>query len=133
MSANAVQVGGDHYQKTDCQPWDLIARNSVGFLEGSIMKYLTRWSRKNGRQDLEKCQHFLLKIEELHETGYEPTGEVGPRALTDYFKANGVTDFREKIAISIMANKWTVNQLNHAALLIGSLIESARDGEASES
>ena len=133
MSANAVQVGGDHYKKSEWQPWDLISTHGIAFLEGSVIKYITRWRRKNGLQDLEKAQHFLLKIEECHQDGYVPSGGAGPRILNDYFTANDISDFREKIVIGIMAGSWRPAQLNHAALLIDSLIETARDGEAQES
>jgi len=129
MSANAIQVGGDHYKNRDLQPWDLISRNGIGFLEGCAIKYATRWRDKGGIQDLEKIAHFLMKIEEEQHNGYVPTGGVGPRALNDYFTANEITDFREKILISILANKWNANQLNHAVLLVTSLTEAAR-GEA---
>jgi len=133
MSANAVQVGGDHYKASDNQPWDLISRHGIGFLEGSVIKYVSRWRGKNGREDLEKAHHFLMKIEEVEQEGYTPAGDCGPRVLNDYFLANEITDFRERIVISIMATRWSPNQLNHAALLLGSLIETARDGEAQES
>ena len=133
MSANAIQVGGDHYAKSEFQPWDLIVRHNINFLEGCAIKYVMRWRRKNGLQDLEKARHFLMKIEEEHENGYQPTGTVGPKVLNDFFIINEVTDFREKIAISIFSGQWNHHQLNHAALILGSLIETARDAETQKS
>jgi len=132
MSANAVQVGGDHYKENDFQPWDLGWRYKIGAVEFMLIKYVSRWRKKNGVQDLEKAQHVLMKLEEIEQDGYEPPGRVGPMVLQTYFAANFITDFREKIVISIISNGYDANQLNHAALLLASLVESAR-GEAQKS
>jgi hypothetical protein len=54
-----VQVGGDHYKKYKIQPVEYIHANSIPFIEGSIIKYVTRWRDKNGVKDLEKAKHFI--------------------------------------------------------------------------
>jgi len=134
MSANAIQVGGDHYKASDFQPWDLIERYGLGFMDGNIVNYMTRWRRKGGVQDLEKVQHYILKLEELASDGRLPKVDgdgVGPMILSQYFDAHGVSDFREKIVISIFCSNWTERSFSHALLLIGSLIESASSAEAS--
>jgi hypothetical protein len=59
--ANAVQVGGDHY-KTTIQPWDYIIANDIGYLEGNIIKYVSRYRKKGGLDDLRKAQHYLQKL-----------------------------------------------------------------------
>ena len=33
-----------------------------GFLVGNVMKYVSRYREKNGRQDLEKAQWYLNKL-----------------------------------------------------------------------
>ena len=63
--ANAVQVGGEHYKKNAIQPWDYIVSNDLGYLEGNIVKYVSRWKDKGGRQDLEKARHYLDKLIEV--------------------------------------------------------------------
>lgn len=63
--ANAVQVGGEHYKKNAIQPWDYITSNQLGYLEGNIVKYVSRWKDKGGRQDLEKARHYLDKLLEV--------------------------------------------------------------------
>ena len=64
-SANAVQVGGGHYQSKAIQPWDYIVSNRLGYLEGNVVKYVSRWQDKGGRQDLEKARHYLDKLLEV--------------------------------------------------------------------
>jgi hypothetical protein len=65
VSANAVQVGGGHYQGKAIQPWDYIVSNRLGYLEGNVVKYVSRWQDKGGRQDLEKARHYLDKLLEV--------------------------------------------------------------------
>ncbi len=65
--ANARQVGGDHYASKAIQPWDYITSNNLPFLEGNIVKYLTRWRDKGGVQDLHKARHYLEKLLEIEQ------------------------------------------------------------------
>lgn len=65
MSANNNQVGGDHYKKKAIQTWDYIAANQIPYLEGNIIKYVSRWRDKGGIKDLEKARHYLDKLIEL--------------------------------------------------------------------
>ena len=64
-TANAIQVGGGHYQTKAIQPWDYIVSNRLGYLEGNVVKYVSRWQEKGGRQDLEKARHYLDKLLEV--------------------------------------------------------------------
>ena len=66
MSANKRQVGGNHYNRP-IQPWDYIAANGIGFLDGNAIKYLTRWKDKGGVEDLKKARHYIDKLIELEE------------------------------------------------------------------
>jgi uncharacterized protein (DUF2237 family) len=59
------QVGGDHYKKLKIQPAQYSIANGLGFAEGNIIKYVTRWKDKNGVEDLKKAAHMLqVLIEE---------------------------------------------------------------------
>ena len=53
-----VQVGGDHYKTMKIQPIEYIMVNDLGFIEGNIVKYITRWKQKGGKQDIEKVIHY---------------------------------------------------------------------------
>jgi hypothetical protein len=64
MSANDKQINGDHYRGA-IQTWDYIVANDLGFLEGNVIKYVTRFRKKNGVQDLLKAQHYLQKLIEV--------------------------------------------------------------------
>lgn len=53
-----VQYGGSHYKNKAIQPIEYIFANKLGFAEGNIVKYITRWRDKGGVQDLEKIKHY---------------------------------------------------------------------------
>lgn len=65
MKANDRQIGGDHYHAQSIQPWDFIVANNLGFLDGNVIKYVTRFRSKDGLQDLEKAKHYLDKLIEV--------------------------------------------------------------------
>ena len=64
MSANNKQIGGGHY-KQKIQTWDFISVNNIPYLEGNIIKYVVRYKRKNGLEDLNKAKHYLEKLIEI--------------------------------------------------------------------
>lgn len=64
--ANKIQVGGDHYRKLKIQTWDYIAANDLNYLEGNVVKYVSRHRNKNGLEDIEKAIHYLQKLREVH-------------------------------------------------------------------
>ena len=53
------QVGGDHYRQGGIEPIDFIMSQGMGFCEGCIVKYVTRWRYKGGREDLLKARQYL--------------------------------------------------------------------------
>lgn len=52
------QVGGNHYKRA-CQPWEIIEEWELGYFRGNVLKYILRAPHKNGKEDLEKAQHYL--------------------------------------------------------------------------
>jgi len=59
------QVGGSHYRDKGIQPIIYIHANELGFCEGNVVKYVTRWREKNGVADLKKAIHYLELLIEL--------------------------------------------------------------------
>ena len=60
-----VQVGGNHYKDLAIQPVEYIHANKIGYFEGNVLKYITRWRAKNGIADLEKAKHYIDLLIEL--------------------------------------------------------------------
>jgi hypothetical protein len=66
MSIRDYQVGGDHYKKLQIQPVEYIYANELDFLEGNIVKYVTRHRTKGeGAKDIKKVIHYAQMILEL--------------------------------------------------------------------
>lgn len=51
-----------HYKKGAIEPWDFIISQKMSFLEGNIIKYITRYKEKDGIEDLEKANVYLQKL-----------------------------------------------------------------------
>ena len=70
MNALDQQVAGNHYKDKAIQPVQYIHANNLGFLEGCIVKRITRWRDKDGIKDLLKIKHeidLLIELEGLNE------------------------------------------------------------------
>jgi hypothetical protein len=67
MSANENQVAGTHYKSQAIEPWDYIISNEIPYMEGNVIKYVSRWRDKGGLDDLRKAQHYLQKLIEVEE------------------------------------------------------------------
>lgn len=107
-TANDRQPGGDHYMKKAIQPWDFITDNNMPYLDGNVVRYITRWRDKNGLDDLYKAQHYLEKIIENEKKRVEAelvkelTAEPTPTLI---HHGNGVTSpiYRTPAQIADMA------------------------------
>lgn len=60
-----LQEGGSHYKKLKIQPVEYIHANGIPFMEGCVIKYVTRWRDKGGIDDLRKAKHFIEMLIEL--------------------------------------------------------------------
>ena len=54
-----TQVGGNHNKDLKIQPVEYIHANNIGYMEGNVIKYVSRWRAKNGIKDLEKAKHYI--------------------------------------------------------------------------
>jgi len=63
--ASERQEGGDHY-KMKIQPFTFIMENGLNFFQGNVIKYVVRYMKKNGIEDLKKIIHYCeLEIERI--------------------------------------------------------------------
>lgn len=63
--ALAHQEGGSHYKDLAIQPVEYIHANGLSYFEGNVIKYVTRWKKKNGVADLKKARHYIDLLMEL--------------------------------------------------------------------
>lgn len=85
MNSKVDQIGGDHYQ-AEYQHWDWAAETQLGYLEGNATKYISRWHKKGGVQDLEKALSYIKKLVGTHNqralvpAGFRPLRSAAQRA-----------------------------------------------------
>tara|TARA_R100001015_G_C4633914_1_gene199527 strand:+ start:3062 stop:3268 length:207 start_codon:yes stop_codon:yes gene_type:complete len=53
----------NHYNQ-GIEMWDYAMSHNLDFMEGNIVKYVTRWRHKNGIEDLLKAKQYLDKLVE---------------------------------------------------------------------
>jgi hypothetical protein len=84
MSAFKDQVGGDHYRMRAIQPLEYTLANNLNFCQGNVIKYVTRYKTKGGREDLLKARHYIDLLleseykEEVTEAKYEGVAQAYP-------------------------------------------------------
>jgi len=59
----------NHYSERKSEPLDYIIANDLDFLEGNIVKYITRYTYKGGVNDLLKARTYLEKLIERERDG----------------------------------------------------------------
>ena len=66
-----IQEGGNHYKELKIQPVEYCHANGIPFIEGSVIKYVSRWRAKGGVADLKKARHFIDLLIELEGREHE--------------------------------------------------------------
>ena len=65
-SALDRQVGSSqHYKDFKIQPIEFITANKLSFIQGNVIKYICRYNKKNGKEDIDKAIHYCELLKEL--------------------------------------------------------------------
>jgi hypothetical protein len=95
----------DHYGD-GVQPLDLIDSMELGFYEGQVIKYVSRWEAKGGLKDLEKAAFYLNRliglvkdefdqaVREIHPGGVvrQPSPVVSAKEILDSWHGKKASD-----------------------------------------
>ena len=87
MSALDVQAGGTHYKELPIQPVQYIHANGIGYFEGNVIKYVSRWRSKGGMADLEKAKHYIELLIELETKKTAIPLKVSPATVAEFARA----------------------------------------------
>lgn len=119
------QVAGDHYKGVKYQHVEFAAHNRLGYLEGQITKYITRYRRKNGVQDLEKALHFTDFLYEFLCSG-DYTVNLRDKqkmvSFTEFVVANSLGTIEARIVSAIVNHDGVSNRLHEVRGLIKQLM-----------
>jgi len=58
-------INPNHYQKGNIEVIDFILDQNFNYLEGNIIKYVSRYKDKNGLEDLKKAQWYLNRLTDI--------------------------------------------------------------------
>ena len=76
MKATDKQIGGSHYKDMAIEPAEYSYKNGLRGLEGSVIKYISRWREKGGFQDLEKAKHCIDLIMQFEQEMEEENPDI---------------------------------------------------------
>lgn len=83
------QVDGSHYKDMKIQVVEYCMANEIPYMEGNVIKYVSRWRSKNGITDLKKARHYLdLLIEEEEKNGQVNAESTRRQAAPLYNRKN---------------------------------------------
>jgi hypothetical protein len=133
VKANEYQIGGKHY-KVDYEHWDYVLDTRQGYLEGNATRYIVRWRKKNGIEDLRKALHYVNKLIEWAQRGHDRLdmseymrAEIG-KCTHQFAQANGLGYLEQQVCYRIAS--WTrVDELLAARADITRMIDVAELNE----
>lgn len=105
MKASEVQVGGSHYKNLKIQPIELITKLRCSFIQGNIIKYISRYKSKNGLEDLDKCIHYARLAIEYGDVRRCKDSEVSV-AINSYIAKNNMTIMQRRIITAAVYNRY---------------------------
>ncbi len=132
MNTFVPQVGGDHYS-ADYMHWDWAAETQLGYLEGNASKYVSRWRKKNGVEDLKKALSYVLKLVGCHNqrplvpAGFRP---LRSEALLKKFEISARVEAPDMAIIRALDGWTTVTDLTTVAERLEGLMKPKIDHPA---
>ena len=130
--SNKHQVGGRHY-KAEFQHWDWVAYVGLGYFEGQITRYVMRWQKKNGVEDVKKAIHYTEKLMELVGEIHVGNCVLRTKGTEDatkwFFKSSKVQD-REQLICRAVLDWRTMEDLHVVHGLITNLLKDAQNANS---
>ena len=119
-AANNRQVGGSHYAGT-YQHWDFVRELLLDYWQGCATKYISRWRKKNGVEDLKKAVHYIDKRAENGTPPLTSTWERGSYAFEAIFRfahANDLTLAEAEAIAYVVRGEWESARLAVNRLIV---------------
>lgn len=86
-----IQIGGNHYKKFVYQPVQFAVDMHLNFIQGNIIKYISRYRDKGGNQDLKKVLHYAELGAELGPANFCPYHKVVDKTR-EFMDVNNLND-----------------------------------------
>lgn len=124
MKADEHQVGGSHY-RSSYQHWSFVLDVGMDYLAGNATKYVARWRKKGGVEDLRKALTYLNKLEEDgHLPNWRWTYPVRVVAVARFSTVNNLSDLERAFFLALAT--WEQKEdLAAARMILFSLLDEA--------
>ena len=124
-----AQEGGDHYQAL-YQHWDWVTDCQIGYLPGNATKYISRWRKKGGIQDLRKASTYLEKMRTILFDRPEYTFNHGSdRAIeqrTEFFiRKSDMSDVENQLCRMLVKKDINLSRIDIALAMLDTCIRNA--------
>ena len=80
-------INPGHYKKGNIEVIDFILDQNFNYLEGNIIKYVSRYKAKNGLEDLKKAQWYLNRLTFLEDENNVGNSEENNGDVSYEFRA----------------------------------------------
>ena len=127
MSANDLTPKLAPHYATAYIHWDLVLNTRMGYLEGCATKYVSRWRKKGGIQDLEKALHYVNKslenVDKVLEWRKTPNTAFVFDEVLAFGRLNQLSELETKI-VRLLASWGSEEDLHEARDLMVQLLEA---------
>ena len=100
-----IQVGGNHYKGLVYQPVQFSVDMCLNFIQGNIVKYVSRYKNKNGNEDLKKVLHYAQLGVELNPTNFCPFHKVDEK-VGEFVEKNGLDNVVGEMITAACYQDW---------------------------
>ena len=102
------EVGGDHYSKMKVEPIRLIEVMQLDFVQGNIVKYISRYKNKGGVEDLRKARHYCEIGSRRFDRSsyYREYNRAEEFAVNMYCEINGLGEIERNVIVNAMKNEY---------------------------
>lgn len=124
------QVGGDHYEQMAVEPFGIAETMQLTPMQFTVLKYVSRWRRKNGVEDLKKATQTCYKAEKFYtENPFLKREErlMDGSMIRIYCQANGLSEEERELLVDA-----TRNNFDMAASALEWMIAAEQEREAAE-
>lgn len=101
-----IQIGGNHYKGFSYQPVQFSADMSLNFIQGNIVKYVSRYKNKNGNEDLKKVIHYAQLGSELAPVNFCLFSRVDEK-VGEFITKNSLNEVIGEIVKAACYQDWT--------------------------
>ena len=103
-----TQIGGDHYKKMKIQPIELITKLKLNFIQGNVIKYISR-DKNNITEDLNKAIHYCelgIELDKIETTLTYEQKLTYWKYVEEYVIQNNMSKINELIIFHILKKEY---------------------------